>query len=77
VQRSHSVAVNFRYYISTCLADTPLLDYWLPDGLERHRCELARGHTSLHVCWCGLAFNDHGEQFWQQALPGLEQRPAA
>jgi len=43
-------------------------------GLNRHECQLQREHYGLHLCWCGLAFDDDGCQFEARPLPGFDSR---
>jgi hypothetical protein len=49
-----------------------------------HTCELARDHWGVHICWCGVAFNDAGGILHAASLmrhlgdtsdPDAQQRP--
>jgi hypothetical protein len=50
-----------------------------------HLCSLERSHWGVHICWCGVAFNDAGGILHASSLqrhlgdtsdPAAQQRPS-
>ena len=51
-----------------CTAQLPVTKYHEDLEMQYHDCQLSAEHYGVHLCWCGLAFNDVGERFTQRAL---------
>ena len=49
------------------LIDRPLSTAAEP-SFNYHTCEFGPQHWGVHLCWCGLAFNDAGEMLYAKAL---------